>query len=372
MSSVLLLKWAVEEPNSYCLLVSPIFSQSKKTFRDLARAAGHDNPLVASCNSAELIMTFKNGSTIRMVSAETDQNLRGLTLTHLVVDEAAYIKESLWTEVLKPAFMIRGKKALFVSTPRGKNWFAKIFDWGQDQSFPDWASYRITTAENPYINPDDIEQARRTLPQNTFLAEYMGVFLDAAGSVFNGYGKVCNLERFGVPDPRKKYYSGLDLALANDYTVLTVFDQDGNLVDYHRENKTSWEEIIDKVSEKIKFWNAECLVELNSIGSVVYEILRKRHGAKVTSIHTGTNKNDLIEKLKHSISEGKLQLPVESLWPEMHIELSIFTYKMLPSGKLSYSAPGGYHDDIVMSIAFANKQLADKANKPIVAFPSYI
>lgn len=368
---VLLLKWAVEQPNSYCLLVSPIFAQSKKTFRDLARAAGVNNPLVSSCNSADLIMTFKNGSTIRMVSAETDQNLRGLTLTHLVIDEAAYIKESLWTEVLKPAFMIRGKKALFVSTPRGKNWFAKIFDWGEDPTFSDWASYRITTSENPYINPEDILHAEKTLPRNTFLAEYMGVFLDSAGSVFSGYGKVCTLDVF----PSKKvegerYYAGLDLALANDYTVLTVFDSKGNMVDYHRENKTSWEEIIDKVSEKIKHWNCDTLVELNSIGSVVYEILKKRHGSKVTSIHTGSNKGDLIEKLKHSISEGKILFPKEDLFPELHMELSIFTYKPLPSGKLSYSAPGGYHDDIVMSIAFANKIMSDRINRPIVAFPS--
>ena len=314
-------------------------------------------------------MTFKNGSTIRMVSAETDQNLRGLTLTHLVIDEAAYIKESLWTEVLKPAFLIRGKKALFVSTPRGKNWFAKAFDWGTDPTFPDWSCYRITTAENPYINPEDIEQARRTLPQNTFMAEYMGVFLDAAGSVFNGYGKCCTLETFPVPKKEgERYYGGLDLALANDYTVLVVFDSKGNMVDYHRENKTSWEEIIDKVSEKIKFWNCETLVELNSIGSVVYEILRKRHGSKVSSIHTGANKGDLIEKLKHSISEGKIAFPIENLWPELHMELSLFTYKFLPSGKLSYSAPGGFHDDIIMAVAFANKILTDRANKPMVGF----
>ena len=111
-------------------------------------------------------------------------------------------------------------------------------------------------------------------------------------------------------------------------------------------------------------------MELNSIGSVVYEILRKRHGSKITSIHTGTNKGDLIESLKYSLSEGKLALPIEDLWPEMHMELSVFTYKILPSGKLSYTAPGGLHDDIVMSMAFANKQLKDKANRPLVAFPT--
>jgi phage FluMu gp28-like protein len=306
-----------------------------------------------------------------MVSAETDQNLRGLTITHLVIDEAAYIKESLWTEVLKPACMIRGKKVLFVSTPRAKNWFHKAFEWGQDEAFPDWSAYRITTEENPFIPKEEIEQARKTLPQNTFLSEYLGIFLDDAGSVFAGYGKCCVLDQFPVQrKDGEKYYAGLDLALANDYSVLVIFDSKGNMVDMFRENKTSWEQIIDKVSEKIKFWNCETLVELNSIGSVVYEILKKRHGSKITSITTGSNKSDLIESLKNSLASGFLKLPQEDLFPELHTELSIFTYKVLPSGKLSYSAPGGMHDDIVMSMAFANKQLVHKANRPIVAFPS--
>lgn len=370
MSMLLLLKWAIEQPNSYCLLVSPIFAQSKKTFRDLARAAGPQNPLVASCNASDLIMTFHNGSTIRMVSAETDQNLRGLTLTHLIIDEAAYVKESLWTEVLKPACLIRGKKVLFVSTPRGKNWFKKCFDWGEDPQFTDWAAYRITTQENPYIKPEEIEQARKSLPKNTFLAEYMGVFLDAAGSVFAGFGKQCTIERLGTPETNEKYFAGLDLALANDFTVLTIFNSKGELVDYFRQNKTSWEEIIGEVITRVKLWNAQLLVELNSIGSVVFEILKKQLGSKVYSIHTGANKSDLIESLKLRLSEGKLVLPTEDLWPELHLEFSIFTYKLLPSGKTAYSAPGGYHDDIVMSIAFANKLIQDKLNKPIVAFPT--
>jgi hypothetical protein len=369
---ILLLKWAIEEPNSYCLLVSPIFSQSKKTFRDLARAAGPTNPLITSCNASDLTMTFWNGSTIRMVSAETDQNLRGLTLTHLIIDEAAYVKESLWTEVLKPACLIRGKKVLFVSTPRGKNWFKKAFDWGEDETFSDWCAYRITTEENPYIDQQEIDQARRSLPKNTFLAEYMGVFLDAAGSVFSGYAKNCTIETLSTPNPNDKYFAGLDLALANDYTVLTIFNSKGELVDYFRQNKTSWEEIIGEVITRIKVWNAQVLVEINSIGSVVYEILKKQLGSKIYSIHTGSNKSDMIEALKLGLSDGKLFLPTEELWPELHLELSIFTYKMLPSGKLSYGAPGGYHDDIVMSMAFANKLMKDKLNKPFVAFPSYI
>jgi hypothetical protein len=183
----LLLKWALEKPDQYCLLVSPIWSQSKKAFLELAKACGPNNPLVVSSNASELTLTFKNGSIIRMVSGETDQNLRGITLTHLIIDESAYIRETLWTEVLRPACMIRGKKVLFISTPRSKNWFYEIYMQGESKESGDWRSYRITSEENPYLNKEELEQARKTLPAEIFAAEYMGVFTESGSGVFQSF-----------------------------------------------------------------------------------------------------------------------------------------------------------------------------------------
>ncbi len=363
----LLLKWALENKDQYCMLVSPIFAQSKKAFLELAKACGPTNPLVASSNASELMLTFKNGSVIRMVSGETDQNLRGVTLTHLIVDEAAYIRESLWAEILRPACMIRGKKVLFISTPRSKNWFYNIFEMGNSEEFPDWRSYRITSEENPYLNKEELDQARKTLPSEIFAAEYMGVFTESGSGVFQSFTNCVNplYARTG-PDPKSRYYAGVDLALAHDYTVVTIIDQDGNIVDWFRENKTSWEQIIGSVTEILKRYNAQAYVELNSIGSVVYEQLRKSLGAKVKSFTTTQNsKNDIIEKLKLSFEDNLLKLPPEHVWPELHLELATFTYKVLPSGKLSYSAPGGMTDDIVMSLALANHSFKESKVKGV-------
>jgi hypothetical protein len=143
-------------------------------------------------------------------------------------------------------------------------------------------------------------------------------------------------------------------------------DSDGNVVDWFRENKTSWEQIIDQVKEKLKIWNATAYVELNSIGSVVYEQLRKSVGAKVKGFTTTQqSKNDIIENLKLSFEDGLVNIPPEHVWPELHLELATFTYKVLPSGKLSYSAPDGLHDDIVMSLALCNQALAESRRKSV-------
>ena len=359
MALNLLLKWALETPDSYCLLVSPIFSQSKKAFIELMKAAGPANPLIQSANATDLMMMFKNGSIIRMVSAETEQNLRGITLTHAVLDECAYIKESLWTEVLSAATLIRGKKVLFISTPRAKNWFFNLYERGQDPDNPNWKSYRINSEENPYLNREELEIARKTLPTAVFLSEYMGIFTESSSGVFGNYEKCTKISQLSEPIPGEKYYAGLDLALANDFTVLTILDSKGNLVHMFRENKTSWEQIIGKVDSLIRKWNCQTLVELNSIGSVVHEQLRKSLGNRIKSITTGANKSDLIESLKLAFSDEKISIPNESLMPELHLELSTFTYKILPSGKLSYGAPSGLHDDIVMSLAFAWKNFQE-------------
>jgi hypothetical protein len=360
------LYYAINYPDSYNVLVSPVFSQSKKSFMDLAKAAGPNNVLVSASNASELIMTFKSGSVIRMLSAESGSNLRGFTVSGLlVIDEAAFIPEDVWTTILRPTTLIRCKKVLFISTPNGTNWFKKIFDWGLDVDYKDWASYRITSYDNPYLDLDTLELARKTLPEKSYLQEYLGVFLEGGGNVFAGFGQCASLESLQTkPEQGKRYYAGLDLAVANDYTVLTVFNQDGDLVDFYRKNKTSWEEIIGEVTDRINHWKCYTVVEKNSIGSVVAEQLAKACPNLIEAFTTSNaSKKDIIENLKLSFSDKLIRIPKKDVLSVMHMELGIFAYKMLPSGLISYSAPSGASDDIVMSLAFANLALTQGKSK---------
>ena len=333
---------------------------------DLAKSAGPNNPLIASSNASELIMTFKSGSVIRMMSAESGQNLRGFTVSGLLVmDEAAFVPEDVWTTILRPTTLIRCRKVLFISTPNGTNWFKKIFDWGLDPDYKDWASYRITSYDNPYLDLETLELARKTLPEKSYLQEYLGVFLEGSGSVFSGFGQCATLDSLQTkPEVGKKYFAGLDLAVANDFTVLTVFNEDGDLVDFYRKNKTSWSEIIDEVTQRINHWKCYTVVEKNSIGSVVSEQLAKACPNLIEAFTTtNASKKDIIESLKLSFSDKLIRIPKKEIISVMHMELGIFSYKMLPSGLISYSAPSGASDDIVLSLAFANRALTQGKSK---------
>jgi len=290
----------------------------------------------------------------------------------MLIDETSYQRPDLWNGILRPMTLIKGRKICFFSTPRGPNHFKDLYDLGLNKEFSDWASYRILTSENPYINPQEIEAAKKLLPKDVFLSEYMGVFTDSSSGVFDRVTEISTITRFPLkPDLKRRYYGGLDLAIADDYTVLTILDDQGNLVDYLRERQTSWAAIIDQVEEKIKFWNAQTYVELNNIGSVIFEQLRNRCGNKVRPFTTtNKTKNDLIENLKLNIAEGTLCFPTSTLWPDLHIELDMFGYKILPSGKLSYSGLDGAHDDIVISLGLATKMFTDNVGKKRFAMPS--
>jgi hypothetical protein len=366
MATNLLLYYAINSPGSYNVLVSPIFAQSKKCFLDLAKAAGQNNPLIESTNASELIMQFKNGSVIRMLSGESKQNLRGFTVSGiLVIDEAAFLPEELWNEILMPTTVIRGQKVLFISTPNGFNWFKTLYDYGMSSDYPDFKSYRITSLDNPYMNKDILEMAKLTLPEKAYLQEYLGQFTEGGGSVFE-FGDCAVLDFYQAgPLPKGIYFAGLDLAIANDYSVLTIFDQDGNVVDFFRENKTSWEQIIDRVAQKIKHWNAYTLVEKNSIGSVVYEQLKKICGPNLVGEFNTTqdSKQDIIEDLKKAFAEHAIRIPTKRLNAQMHIELASFSYKMLPSGRISYQGGSGASDDIVLSLAIAHHCYRTKKTK---------
>lgn len=370
MATNLLLYYAINSPGSYNVLVSPIFAQSKKCFLDLSKASGHNNPLIDSTNASELIMQFKNGSTIRMVSGESRQNLRGFTVSGiLVIDEAAFLDEELWNEVLMPTTVIRGQKVLFISTPNGYNWFKAIYEFGQSSEYPDWKSYRITSLDNPYMSQTVLDMAKLTLPEKAYLQEYLGQFVEGGGSVFD-FGDCATLEYYKPgPDKGKKYYAGLDLAIANDWTVLTVLDEQGNMVDFFRENKSSWEQIIGRVAEKIKHWSAYTLVEKNSIGSVVFEQLQKICGPNLVGAFNTTqeSKQDIIEDLKKAFAQHEIRIPTKMLNSQLHVELASFAYKMLPSGRIQYQGGSGVEDDSVMSLAIAHHCYRAKKSRGVYA-----
>lgn len=333
--------------------VSPTYKQCKKVFKDVERVFA-SCPAVSKFNKSDLIVHFHNGSELIFYSAEAYDTIRGETFDGLICDEFAFFRPEVWNEVLKATVLVRGKKVLILSTPKGKNLFYNLFNRGKDND--NYISFYGTSYDNPFIDPSEIEDARQSLPDHIFRQEYLAEFLDDAASVFKDF-RDC----VGQTTKGKYFYAGIDLGRADDYTVITVVNENNEEVYCDRWRHQPWASIIDKIVPILNRYKAHTYIEANGTQDAIYEQILSKINYNKTKVQpfvtTTKTKPAIIEDLMVMFErqEGKI---IGHDW--QLDELSYFTYEYNPkTRKVKYAAPVGLHDDYVMSRAIANAALKD-------------
>lgn len=351
MAMNLMLYWGINHGPCKILWVSPVYSQCAKVLKELMSAI-QDSGIVKSCNYSANEMTLQNGSRFIFRSAERYDNIRGETCDYGVIDEAAFCKDEAWTEAIKPVFLVRGKKVLFISTPKGANWFKTLFQLGRSEDNPQYAAYTGSSYDTPYIAAEDIDDAKKTLPDNVFKQEYLAQFIDSGGEVFTDIDRNC-IDQYARPNGR--IYCGIDLGKQEDFTVATFMNSDGSIIDIYRNNKVEWSMMVRDILAKVRQYNATVLVEVNSIGDVIYEQLKKEWQDTHPFITSSKSKNEIIEGLILDMNEITIKIPSRQVFPYLYDELSVFTYDYNPKTRnIRYGHPSGLHDDTVMSLAICN------------------
>tara|TARA_R110002012_G_scaffold242678_2_gene417088 strand:+ start:4959 stop:6284 length:1326 start_codon:yes stop_codon:yes gene_type:complete len=179
-----LLNWALEKPESLNWYVTANYRMAKQiAWRQLKDMAPRD--LVVKQNESDLSLEFINGAQIALRGADNEDSLRGVSLSSLVVDEAAYVKKSAWEMVLRPALSDQGGPAWFITTPAGLNWFHDLWEQAKDQT--DWRTFSFTTLEGGNVPKAEVEAAKRTLDERTFRQEYLASFETLSGRVYPGF-----------------------------------------------------------------------------------------------------------------------------------------------------------------------------------------
>ena len=353
------IKWALENENVVVMWVSPTNSQTTKVYKNIISAIG-TAPFITyhKQTQGDTEIKFQNGSVIKFKSAAAEDNLRGESVHYMVLDEAAFIKESVFLEILLPMLNVAGRKCLVISTPKGRsNWFHKQYIRGINGS-KGYKSFKFNCYSNPYANPDIIEIARENMPDAIFKQEYEAEFIDGT-SIIENVEELCSLLRQPLPIKGQRYYAGIDLALQNDYTVFSVVDADGNLVYFDRFNKVSAPELKERLVRNIKLWQPQnTLIETNNLGGVIYDDLRQLYGIKNLQPWntSNTSKNDIITKLINAFSSKKIRCVND---PILKGELETFEMKVTPSGNIKFEAASGFHDDCIMSLAIAREAQAN-------------
>jgi len=358
----LLLKWVLEKDKSIGLWVAPIYQQSKKVFEEMIEALS-DTGLLKKVDKSDLFIRFINGSVVYFRSAERADNLRGLTITHLVIDEAAFIKDDVWSQVLRPTTLVKGEKVLFISTPKGKNYFFELYNRGISGDYPDYLSLHGTSFDTPFISKEELDEAKNSLPEHIYRQEILAEFIDNGGSVFTNVDQVSTLTQYPPFDRNEKYYAGIDWGRMNDYTVITVLDSQLRCVYQYRERQKSWDLIVHEVGQVLKQYRPQVYSEINSLGDVLHEQLKKIYPSVQPFVTTNDTKQEIIEDLIMSFNEQKITLPSKTLNSYLYNELSQFTYEYSTrTRRIKYGAPTGLHDDTVMSLAIAYHAQKKKIN----------
>ena len=347
--------------NSY--FISPYYSQAKKSFSTILVALTK-LPIIKSQSLTELTIELDNGSMMYFRGADNADALRGISPNYLYVDEFAFLKQDAWRQVLRPSLTVAGKKCFIASTPRTKlSDFYTMFQQGQ-QIDTRYLSFHMTYKDNPLANLEEIEDARTNLPEIIFRAEFEAEFIESAGEVFSNLDEASILTYPIKPIANEVLFAACDLGRVNDYTVLTIMDREKNVRFTYRERHSEWQTIVDNIIKYlIEYKVKKCLVESNSIGDVVIEMLKKKLPGVIEGNWTGNNKTDLIENLAVQFQNKTIKIPKQSLLPFLYNELTQFTYIWnIKSRTVNYGAPQGLFDDGVMSLAIANECVNRYAN----------
>lgn len=305
-------------------------------------------------NKSERLIEFDNGGFLGIYSADSEDSIRGEWFHLAIVDEAARVPETTWTDAIQPALADVNGEAILISTPKGRNWFWVEWQRGLEQS-REVASFTAPSSANP--SPQikrAAELARDRVPERTYRQEWLAEFLEGEGAVFRNI-PACLHAPATTPEQHQghRIVAGLDWAKMNDYTATSIVcatckqevaRDRFNQIDFHFQRR--------RLAALFEEWNvAQIIGEANSIGEPNIEELR-RAGLPIEGFQTtATSKPPLIESLALALEKEECQWQPDQIWAG---ELEAYEIKVsATTGRPSYSAPEGLHDDTVIARALA-------------------
>ena len=347
--------------------VAPTFSIARVGWRDIAASAkSFPREIEPNVSLANMQIDLPNGGSIAVRSADNPQRLRGEGLDFLVMDEAAFVKPEVWQEVLRPTLTERKGSALFISTPIGRNnWFYDLWEVAEDAE--NWERFRFSTTDNPMIDPEEVEAARKEVGSIVFAQEYLAEFVDAGQGMLrpewlnyfvmvpDEAGNIkCVVEGSEYYLKALKKFGVVDLATTtnkdSDYTVITSFavtpDNRLLVIDMQRQ-KLEGPDIIPAIKRAIDKNKLEYVgIERQGFQTTIIQ-MAQRSGIRVKDLKSDKDKVTRALPLSARMESGDVFLLRDTHWlPEMEREIMTF--------------PAGAHDDIIDTLSYGVQMLQER------------
>ena len=329
---------------------SPTYKDMLEVWREMDAIL---KPITRRRNIQERRIENIAGGVIEFWSLDNPDAGRGRKYKRLIVDEAAQVANLLdiWHMTLRPTLADYEGDAWFFSTPRGRNGFWKMYQYGQDEALSNWRSWQMPTTSNPYIADAEIEAMRLEMPEARFRQEIMAQFVDETGGVFRHVARSATATAQDALADGHSYVFGVDWAQQHDFTVIAVMDvTTQELVHLDRFNQVDYTVQRGRLAALAeRFKPSTIIAETNSIGLPVIEQLL-RDGLPVQGFTTtNATKTQIIDSLAVAFERSEIRILDDAV---LIGELQAYEMKRSKTGLRTFNAPSGMHDDTVMALAW--------------------
>ena len=250
-------------PNTNILLMSPNYSLSQISFDLQRNLIKHFDLEVTRDNAKERIIELSNGSTVRMGSINQVDSCVGRSYDLIIFDEAALVDgRDAFNVALRPTLDKPNSKAIFISTPRGRNnWFSDFYNRGYNDEYPEWISIRASYHENPRHAESDIIEAKKAMSEAEFNQEYLADFNVYEGQVWNFNHEKCVSDLSEIDTSKMDTFAGLDVGY-KDPTAFCVlaYDWDAEkyyLVDEYLDAERTTEQHAIEIRKLVERWDID-------------------------------------------------------------------------------------------------------------------
>ena len=350
---------ALNNPKHRMFWVSPIQDQANKVMKDIeGMFSSHQDlwtKIIKRYDRKANEMYFYNGSFIKFRSADSGDNLRGATLDYIYLDEAAYMKLDFINEVLLPMVTRTGGKVCAASTFNGPNWFYEWYKEGQQEE--NWE--QIKSIKRTYLDRNDDNVAKTVLgiKKSMTKAQFDQEFLCKPVSANALFSNVEDAVVDKLDTRCERTYIGMDIGVAQDYTVLTAMSDDYRVIDIDRFNYKEEGMDYEEFKERIKSFYlkhdrnlAAAYFEVNNNDLLFDDLTDDDRLYKLIPFTTSAqSKPEIIRNLIKLFEDKVIKIPKNT---DLIKELYDFKSKRNAiTGNLQFSNTDGKHDDMVMSLA---------------------
>ena len=319
--------FALLNPNTQTLIIGAVDRQSVELFEKVkAHIQKLGKHMVVGRPTMHKIELKNKSKIIALPAGRTGYGLRNYTIHKLVVDEAHYVPEEVYTAV-RPMLATTGGSMDLLSTPRGSSGF--FYECFKDKDF---TKFHTTSEECERIDKEFLKGEKRRMTKLQYAQEYLAVFLDNLQTFFPEK-LITSCTRSGshpsLSLPEREYYLGIDIARyggdENSFVIVELIDDKLHCLSVETTERVSIAETIRKIKTLNQKWKFNKIyIDDGGMGGAVFDVMiedsdmkRKLIGINNASRSINADKSkgkkllkeDLYGNLKRLMEQKLITLP---------------------------------------------------------------